>query len=271
MSTPMVASLVSEWRKVVSTPLWWILAGGAFVYLAFIGAVMAFGFSVPAEEGGMGGTGMDARAMASAVYSLPASMGYVFPLVLGALAITGEYRHRTLTPSLLVDPSRSRLLAAKVLVQAVFGALLGVAGVAGVTLSAGLVFWFTDVPTYLGTAEVWATLALTVLALALWGMVGVGFGALVPNQVASVVMILAFTQLIEPLLRLGLGAAGEGAAQVSLYLPGAAAESLVGASIYTAIGAAELLPQWGGGLVLLAYAVVFAVVGRATTLRRDLT
>lgn len=271
MTGPTAAALQVELRKVTSTPLWWILAGGAFLYLAFMGAVMAFSVSVPVQEGGMASSEMTTEAITMSIYGLPASMGYVFPLVLGALAITGEYRHRTLTTSLLVDTSRTRLLLAKVAVQAGFGAVLGVCSVVGVTASAAAVFLLTDTPTFLGTSEAWTTLGLTVLALALWGMIGVGFGALVPNQVASVVVILAFTQLLEPLLRLGLAAAGDVASSISLYLPGAAAEALVGASIYTAIGGAALLPRWGGGLVLLAYALGFALLGRLTTLRRDVS
>ncbi|MBK9738563.1 MAG: hypothetical protein IPO93_03410 [Actinobacteria bacterium] len=35
--------------------------------------------------------------------------------------------------------------------------------------------------------------------------------------------------------------------------------------------AADRLPAWGGALVLLAYAVVFAVLASLTTLRRDIT
>lgn len=271
MSGSMAAAVLVEWRKVTSTSLWWILAGGAFVYLAFMGAVMAFSVSIPVEDGGMAAPGMGAEAMALSIYGLPASLGYVFPLVLGALAITAEYRHHTLSQSLLVDPSRTRLLLAKVIVQGGFGALLGLSSVAGVTLAAAGVFAVTDTPTFLDTPEAWTTLGLTVLALALWGMVGVGFGALVPNQVASVVMILAFTQLLEPLLRLGLAAAGEMASKVALYFPGAAAEALVGSSIYTAMGAADLLPRWAGGLVMLAYVALFAGVGRLTTLRRDVS
>ena len=38
-----------------------------------------------------------------------------------------------------------------------------------------------------------------------------------------------------------------------------------------AITSTRLLPQWGGGLVLLGYAVIFAAAGTLVTLRRDVT
>ncbi|MFI7701363.1 hypothetical protein [Nonomuraea sp. NPDC049480] len=37
------------------------------------------------------------------------------------------------------------------------------------------------------------------------------------------------------------------------------------------IDTSYLLPAWAGGLVLLAYALIFAALASATTLRRDIT
>ena len=57
---------------------------------------------------------------------------------------------------------------------------------------------------------------------------------------------------------------------VSKFLPGAAGEAIAGSSLYVSSGLAELLVPWQGILVLLAYAVVFTVIGRLTTFRRDI-
>ena len=96
------------------------------------------------------------------------------------------------------------------------------------------------------------------------------FGSVLTNQVAAIVVVLAFTQFVEPILRLGLSAvdALEGVAK---FLPGAASEALVGASTYASLGMSELLDRWAGALVFLAYGVVLAAIGRWTTLRRDIT
>ena len=37
--------------------------------------------------------------------------------------------------------------------------------------------------------------------MALWGAIGVGLGVLVTNQVAAIVIVIAFTQFVEPILR----------------------------------------------------------------------
>ena len=55
------------------------------------------------------------------------------------------------------------------------------------------------------------------------------------------------------------------------FLPGAAAEAVVGSSLYTTGGALDLSPRWLGALVLIGYVVVLSSIGWRTTLRRDIT
>ena len=50
--------------------------------------------------------------LAPLIYSFASSVGYVFPVLLGALAVTGEFRHKTLTPTFLAEPNRSLVLGA---------------------------------------------------------------------------------------------------------------------------------------------------------------
>jgi hypothetical protein len=270
----MRAALVSELRKASSTQLWWILTVVMGGYMAFMAAVLAF--SLTAETGTSGMTGgmstepLDPRAVAQSVYTVAPSLGYVFPLVLGALTVTGEFRHQTLTPTLLAEPRRSVVLGAKLVVQAGLGALLGVVGTVGAVAAGAGVLVVLGEPVLLDDSGIWANLVWSVVALAIWGVIGVGVGTLIPNQVASVVVILAFTQFVEPILRIGL-AAVESLADVAKFLPGAAAEALVGSSLYSTTGLAELLSRWEGAAVLVAYAAGLALVGRFTTLARDVT
>ena len=92
--------------------------------------------------------------------------------------------------------------------------------------------------------------------MALWATIGVGLGSLVPNQVAAIVIVIAFTQFVEPILRLA-ASLNDVTATIGQFLPGAASDALVGASFYSiaSVGAAESLDWWQGGLVLLAIGV----------------
>lgn len=269
----MRTALRSELRKALSTRMWWLLGLVLLGYLAFLGAVMAFSLTTDptAMTGGLGSdTELDGLTIAKTVYTLAVSLGYVFPLVIGALSMTAEFRHETITPTLLAEPRRGVVLGAKLVVGAVFGALYGVVGTLGAVLG-GLPFLLAKADgAHLDDRGVLTDLVFSVVAMAIWCVIGVGLGTLLTNQVASIVVILAFTQFVEPILRIGLVVVDplEGAQK---FLPGAAAEALAGSSLYSSTGVLDLLGRGSGALVLLAYAAVFALLGRYTTLRHDVS
>jgi ABC-type transport system involved in multi-copper enzyme maturation permease subunit len=262
-------TLRSEYRKLVTTRTWWVLLLVMALYMTFLGAVLAFSFTI--TPGGDVTTDMpqdlSPTAVALAVYTLAASLGYVFPVLVGALSVTGEVRHRTLTPTLLAQPDRTRLITAKMISAVPLGLLFGVVGTVFTVLPGALVLALRDQPTMLTDPDVLRTLAQTVLALAVWCVVGVGFGSALTNQVVAVV---AFTQFVEPLLRVLLTQV-DALAAVQKFLPGAAGEAISGGSVYASAGMADLLSPWQGALVLIGFALVLAAIGRMTTFRRDIT
>lgn len=268
----MRAALLTEYRKLVTTRLWWVLVLASVAYMAFLGAVMAFTFTA-AEAAGQT-TGMAVPIgdvdLARTVYGLGPSLGYVFPVVVGALSVTAEFRHMTITPTLLAEPRRGVVLVAKLLASVPVGLAFGLAGTVGAVLGGAPLLAARGHATLLGDPAVLRTVALSVVALAVWCVVGVGFGSVVTHQVAAIVTLLAFTQFVEPLLRLGLGAL-DATSEIARWLPGAAGEAIAGASIYGSSGSGDLLPWWAGLLVLSGYGIGFAVVARFTTMRRDIT
>lgn len=278
----MTAALVTEFRKMATTRLWWITTLLMLGYMALMAVIMAFSLVMGARDaeasgggdagGGLGSTAqmaLDPLSIANSVYTLALALGYIFPALLGALAVTAEFRHRTITPTLLAEPRRSLVLVAKLVTILPFAFVLAVAGTLGTVLGGAATLAFMGEPTLLDDRVVQRTIALSVVALTIWALVGVGFGSVLPNQVAAIVVLLAFTQFVEPILRLLLGQF-DVTAPISKFLPGAAGEAIAGSSLYSSSGLAELLTAWQGALVLVGYAVVLVLIGRVTTFSRDI-
>lgn len=264
----MSRAITSELRKLLTIRLWWVLLLSMFAYMAFLGVVL--GFSLAEGSSMAGDAGFSIADIAQPVYTLATALGYVFPLVVGTLIVTNEHRHQTLTPTFLFEPRRGVVLGAKLVVAGGAGVVFGAVGTIG-GIAGGLpVLAAKDVPLQLGDSDTWIAIVMSVVALALWALVGVGLGSVLPQQVAAIVTILAFTQFVEPILRLGLGSfdATDGIAR---FLPGAAAEAIVGSSVFTIGGTLELLTRWQGVLVMIAYVAVLTLVGRRTTWSRDIT
>ncbi len=264
----------SEMTKQFTTAMWWILAAVLLAYVGVTAGGLAATFGVLAtgalDTRATNTPALPADVVPPLVYSLATSVGYVFPLLIGTLLVTNEFRHKTLTPTFLATPRRGVALGGKVIAGVLMGLLYAVVALlAAVGIGAGALA-LVGVDTRLGEGETWAMIARMVVAFVLWALIGIGVGTLVRNQVAAVVGVLAFTQFVEPILRTVAGFV-DGLSSVTTALPGAASDALVGASIYTSIGGAagSTLTWWGGGLILLAYAVVLLGLGYLVSWRRD--
>lgn len=260
----------SELTKQFTTAIWWVLALVLALYVGMVSAGLSVALAASATGALPGGTTTGVPAQATGlVYSLANSVGYVFPLLIGTLLVTGEFRHKTLTPTFLAIPRRGAVLGGKLLAGAGMGLLYGLIAVIVTVGPAAAVFAGFGLDSGLGNSDTWAMLGRILIAFVLWVLVGIGTGLLVRNQVAAIVIVLAFTQFVEPLLRVG-SAFVESLSKVGRFLPGAAGDALVGSSAFGMTGStADALAWWAGGLVLLGYAVVLLVIGYLTSWRRD--
>ncbi|WP_457099477.1 ABC transporter permease [Microbacterium sp. P5_E9] len=265
----------SETTKQFTTAMWWILAIVLFAYVAFTATVLGFVFSASAT-GSLGGNGpqLPAEGLPTLLYSTATSIGYVFPLLIGTLMVTGEFRHKVLTPTFLATPRRGTVLWAKIFVGVLLGALYGVVGIVAAVGPAAAFLAGYGLDTELTSADTWAMFGRMLLAYVLWVFIGIGVGALVRNQVGAIVGVLVFTQFLEPVARAAASFV-DGLSDVTQYLPGAASDALVGASVFTAsmatTGESVQLEWWAGGAVLLGYAAVLVLLGYLFSWRRDVS
>jgi ABC-2 type transport system permease protein len=177
--------------------------------------------------------------------------------------VAAEYRHGTITDTFLSFPGRRPVIAAKL---AVYGLIGGLAGVVSslVAVAATAAWWAAKGGSFgLSSSATWRTLGGGVAVSIAFALIGVGLGALIRNLVAAVAAALAWIALVEGIAGQLLGTG------LARWLPFYASESLDRASLTAS--ATHLLPQWGGGMVLLGYAVAFAVAAALITLNRDVT
>ncbi|HEX6597018.1 MAG TPA: ABC transporter permease [Acidimicrobiales bacterium] len=186
-----------------------------------------------------------------------ASAGGMLVLILGIMAMTGEYRHRTVSETFLLTPARGKVVAAKLATYAIVG--FAVAMAAGALTLAIALPWLAQQDAHVRLLEdVGMVMAGATAATVLYGTLGVAVGALVRNQAAALVVALLWTMLFEGLL-VGLVPA------LGRWLPGGAASAL---SLAT-IRAGDLLPMWAAALVLAAYAAGLAMLANRLVVRRD--
>jgi len=188
----------------------------------------------------------------------------LFTLVLGILAVSTEYRHGTITPSLLVVPDRTRLVLAKLAAHVVAGLVIGALAYGLCALIVLPILNARDVETGLEGSELVKILVGGSIAAALFAGLGVGVGALVRNQVGAIVGSLAYVFVIEPLVGIIPGIDDT----VAKWGLGGLSDSLAAG---TSDSDADLFSQVPAGLVFAGYAAVFLAAGIYLMRRRDVT
>jgi ABC-2 type transport system permease protein len=187
-----------------------------------------------------------------------AAVSALISLILGIVASAGEFANGTIGHTFLVAPVRERVAAAKLAAAALAGAALAFAACLFAWGLGAILLKARSVPVHLGSGTSLRLVGGIVLAAAITGALGVGFGSLLRRQTAAIVVALVWLLVGEPLL---------GIANVERYGPGH-----VIASVVEAGNQGSGLLTFGAGLaVALVYLVVAAALGTLSLVRSDIT
>ena len=239
----MTRQLQSELLKLRTTRTMALVALGAAAFTLF-GAVVE-GVSKTAAE--------LARSDAQREMFGAGITAVIFATLAGILVVTAEFRYGTIHPTLLVEPRRRVVLAAK-LVAATFAGLLIAAACIAVSYGAGLIILAArgidaDVS---GSQTLLAVLG-TVGSSALGAILGVAIGTLIRSQAGSIAALAGYALVVDAALFAAIPSIGR-------YLPGKAGDALADRPVD------DLLAPGTGAAVLAAWAAVFVV---AAMLRND--
>jgi hypothetical protein len=249
--------VAAEFVKLFTTRVWlWLLLGCLALTALFASLDLAFTDTAYTTS-----RPLSSAAGQRSLFGVGGGTGALVA-VLAAIGITGEFRHKTVGATFLSMPRRSRVVAAKLLIYALVGTGYGAACFAVTTAIALPWLDAKHIHVTLTSDRLPAVLAGVMFAMAIYGVVGVGLGALLREQVATAVTLLVSLYVVEPILT-NSGALGGW----TMYLPGAATDAL---AQFSQTGH-ESLHAWQGALVLTGYGLIFAAAGILLTMRRDVT
>ena len=184
--------------------------------------------------------------------------GALVALMIGALVVTSEFRHSTITASLLQVPERAKLVTAKAATAVLVGLALGVACFA-IVLFLGAISGALQPELVNGDVALRAT--GHILTFPVYALLGAGIGALLHfNQPLAVVLpaiwLVGLEGLVLAALPQPVGTWSLGGATAGLQNSGTVA---------------MVLPVWLGAVVLVAYGLILVSAGGLRVLRADIS
>ena len=280
--TTLVRLVRAEFMKLRTTSAGWLFLIGFIMFTALALTINGFGnYSLLHPQQGLVSPAQALAQTAHArspagVAAMAASMmtsgqlfGVLFALLLGVVIVTSEFANQTAAVTFVTVPRRVTVIRAKVAAAACCGALFWLIGTVMAAVATPLFLYTQQISAPLAGWTVTRSVLLNLLAFVAWGIFGLGLGAVLRSQMASVVAavvvyagsfgaILVFTALYN-LFHQGwmLGAPVIGPA--------------VASEVMTTSGPAfpYAPPGWVGGVFMIGYTVTLVAGGVVLTKRRD--
>lgn len=208
-------------------------------------------------------------AVVDSVYS-KALGAYIIVLIIGIIVMSSEFHHHTAIATFLATPKRTRVLTAKLITAAIWGAAINLVGtLVGMTSAAIALSFYKDAAQ--PDSFIWVDYpAAAVLIGAVLAVVGVGIGTLIRNQNGAVATGLVFFLVVDRILAVVWTEGGK-------YLPTGLISAMMqlhlnikDKAVGIGFNSADYLDPLPAAGLMLVYAAVFAVAAIATTMRRDI-
>ena len=236
----------SEWMKLLTLrSTWWSLGVTVALSLA-ISLMMA---SASRDFGG-GLTPVMTIVM-------PMQFTMLVAGILGAIAVTGEYSTGMIRSTFTAEPHRGAVLGAKAIVVAVVMALataltylVAILLTAPILGSAGI--------DWSDPAQSWTPLAAGVFAMAMFALIGVGFGFLIRNGAGAIAATVGVLFVLPIVLNMFVfaGESWQWIVDLGQYLPMAAAQMATTPAGDDVLRGILTLAAWPAALLLGAWAAL---------------
>lgn len=188
----------------------------------------------------------------------------LFITLLGAMGMAGEWRHKTITSTILAAPDRMKLIAAKTISYAIAGVVVSLIVTVSLML-VGTIILSIRGETTLDTATLIDILWRNLVVAAYFGAFGVVIGAVVRNQIAAIIGLLLFPFTLEVALFALVP-------EVAKFSPiGGAPSGIINVTFGDNNNDNIYLDPGSAALVMFGWVTVLFAAGALLLRRRDLT
>ncbi len=249
----MTSLIRAEAAKLRTARTFWLLALGALALIAVAVTAMAAATSFTP------GTNPARTTLALS------GLSQTFALLAGTLAVTSEFRHKTITQAVLITPRRTPLLAAKLITLTAAGLAFGLLATGGAAAIAMPILAGRHLASQAAGAQLAGMIAGGAVATALFAALGVGIGTVVRNQVGAIIAVLGLLYVAEPLLGFipGVGTT------VQTYGLAGLSSGISRTAGFPA--STHLLSQAPAAVTLAGYALAVLLASAVLLRRRDIT
>jgi ABC-2 type transport system permease protein len=237
--------LTSELRKLTTLRLPYVVLAAATVLSAVIGVATVT--SLP--DG--------APATLATIGRAPTDAAWFLVTVVAVLAAAGEFQFRTVRTTVLTNPRRRSVLAAKTIVAASYGVVTTVTAVVVATTAGAVTAVVGDVAVSSGNLRDWGAVLGAVLVGGLWAVLASALGVLTRSSAFALTALLLWRFV------------GEGIAPVILRRPGMVDWLPNGAASHLVDPTRGATAVASGGLVALGYVVAACLAASWVFTHRD--
>ena len=280
--TTLARLLRAEFMKLRTTSTGWLFLIGFIVFTVASLAINGFGshYELYPQQGlvsraqglaeaAQAHSPAGVAAIANSMMTSGQRVGVLFALLLGVVIVTSEFASQTAAVTFVTVPRRAAVIWAKVTAAACCGALFWLVGTVIAAVATPLFLYTQHISTSLAGWTVARSVLLNLVAFVAWGVFGLGLGAVLRSQTASL-----FAAII-------VYVGSFGAELVFTLLYNLLHQGwLLGAPVIAPTLASEVMimsgqafpyapPGWVGGVIMIGYTVALVAGGLALTKRRD--
>lgn len=254
----MIAALSSEWLKIRTTRtiFWLLFALAAIVTLFTVAGILTSNRESLAEAK----TQLDMVGIGV--------LSILIALIMGLIVSTGEFRHGTITPTLLSTPSRPLVVLSKAIAAMLLGVTLVALAEALVIAEMAALLQLRGIDFVLDGSAAARGIGKVLAASAIWAAIGGALGLALRNQIGTFVGCFAWLFFAEPLMN-GILQSNAIDSNAGRFFPLSATGSILNSAKDNS--ANGMLTQWMGLAALCGWLAAATILALVLLSRRDVS